>query len=123
MSTASLPSYRYEPRASENLLYRRRIREAPRGNFSRNTKSGGLLMRLTGLESETSLPEYSPGETARGVLELKSLPLSSVLSVDIKVSVYRANCKEGLHRCCSLISLSQGGGMLGVERNRRGRNK
>lgn len=87
MSTASLPSYRYEPRDSEHLLSRRRqVREAPRGNFSRNTKSGGLVMRLTGLESENSLPEYNPGEIARGVLELKSQPLGSIISVDVKVS-------------------------------------
>ncbi|KAI5123381.1 hypothetical protein M0805_006089 [Coniferiporia weirii] len=83
MSTASLPSYHYEPRDAEQLLAQRLLPQRPQGNFVKNSRSGGVSLRLTGQHDDVDLPEYGRGGIVEGTVELKNV--DSVLSVDVKI--------------------------------------
>ena len=84
MSTASLPSYHYEPRDTEQLLAQRLVHRRTQGNFVKNSKIGGVVLRLTGQQDNATLPEYGRAGVVEGMVELKSV--DNIVSVDIKVS-------------------------------------
>ena len=89
MSTASLPSYRAETRDTERLLAQRLHVRRPQSNFIKNSRSGGLALRLIAQQEDVAtdrLPEYSPGAVIEGTLNLKNA--DSVQSVDVKVRLF-----------------------------------
>ncbi|KAH8118425.1 hypothetical protein DFH11DRAFT_1723335 [Phellopilus nigrolimitatus] len=83
MSTASLPSYHYELPDTEQLLAQRPRARRPQGNFVKNSRSGGVVLRLVGQNDDVTLPEYGRGGLVEGTVELKNV--DSVLSVDVKI--------------------------------------
>ncbi|EJD01352.1 uncharacterized protein FOMMEDRAFT_169490 [Fomitiporia mediterranea MF3/22] len=82
-STASLPSYHYEPRETEHLLAQRLRVHRPRSDFVKNSRNGGVVLRLTGQRDDATLPEYGRGALVEGIVELKNV--DTVLSVDVKI--------------------------------------
>lgn len=88
MSTASLPSYHYEPQAAElRLLLRQRAGSGarrPDSEFIKNSKNGGVVLRLSGQDGSAALPEYGRGAIVEGTVELAKP--ESVQSVEVKVS-------------------------------------
>ena len=89
MSTASLPSYRYEPRDTEHLLAARRTPYGANGasdaNFVKNSRTGGVILRLSGQRAGATLPEYGRAGVVEGTVELKPEIAEGALSVDVKV--------------------------------------
>ena len=82
-STASLPSYQFEPRAAEQrLAHRDRFR--PAGDFVKNSKSGEVVLRLSGQSDSASLPSYGRGAAIDGIVELTRT--DNVQNVEVKVS-------------------------------------
>ena len=90
MSTASLPSYRYEPRDTEHLLAAHR---GPYGNngasdesFVKNSRTGGVVLRLSGQPAGATLPEYGRAGVVEGTVELKPELADGALNVEVKAS-------------------------------------
>ncbi|THH11736.1 hypothetical protein EW145_g485 [Phellinidium pouzarii] len=83
MSTASLPSYHFEPQDTEHLLAQRLRTHRPQGDFVKNSRSGGVVLRLTGQQDGATLPEYGRGGLVEGTIELRNI--DSVQSVDVKI--------------------------------------
>lgn len=88
MSTTSLPSYHADTRDNEHLLASRLRVRRPYSTFVKNSRSGGVVLRLQGQQDTTvaGLPEYGPGAIIEGTVELRSA--DSVQSADIKVRIY-----------------------------------
>ncbi|KAL5487965.1 hypothetical protein ACEPAI_6073 [Sanghuangporus weigelae] len=83
MSTASLPSYHFAPRDTEHLLASRPIVRRPQGNFVKNSRSGGVVLRLSNQQDDATLPEYGRGGILEGTVELKNP--ESIQSVEVKI--------------------------------------
>lgn len=95
MSTASLPSYvapsfdRTPSYSAEPHEYEQRIaladrlRPRPSGNFVKESKNGGVKLRLSAQEDNLALPVYGSGGRVEGTVELTKP--SSVGSVEVKV--------------------------------------
>ena len=84
MSTASLPSYHYEPQESEQRLAQRLRAHRPQSSFVKISRSGGLILRLSGQRDDATLPEYGRGAFVEGTVELRNV--DSVQAVEVKVS-------------------------------------
>ncbi|KAL5527475.1 hypothetical protein ACEPAG_6266 [Sanghuangporus baumii] len=83
MSTASLPSYHLAPRDTEYLLASRPRVQRPQGNFVKNSRSGGVVLRFSNQQDNATLPEYGRGGTLEGTVELKNP--ESIQSVEVKI--------------------------------------
>ena len=84
MSTASLPSYHFEPQDTEQRLAQH-LRDArrPSGNFVKNSKKGGVVLRLGGQLNGVTLPEYGRNALVDGTVEMRNT--DSVQTVEVKV--------------------------------------
>lgn len=49
----------------------------------KNSRTGGVVLRLTGQHDDATLPEYSRGALIDGTVELKNT--ESILSIEVKV--------------------------------------
>lgn len=110
MSTASLPSYAApllertptytaEPQAFEQRLALNRLRPRPSGEFTKQSKSGALALRLFAQENNASLPVYGAGALIDGAVEI-ARP-EGVNSVEVKVSprlVVTQRLPQKIHR-------------------------
>ncbi|KAJ6496127.1 hypothetical protein C8R45DRAFT_823226 [Mycena sanguinolenta] len=78
------PSYYAEPGLHEQRLAMN-ARSLPQstGNFVKESKHGGIMLRLLGQEDNVDLPVYSSGAVVEGTVELSKT--DSVSSVDFKV--------------------------------------
>lgn len=94
MSTASLPSYAApllertptytaEPQAFEQRLALNRLRPRPSGEFTKQSKSGTLALRLFAQDNNASLPVYGAGALIDGAVEI-ARP-EGVNSVEVKI--------------------------------------
>lgn len=83
MSTASLPSYHFEPQAAEQRLAQRLHVRRPQGNFVKNSRTGGVVLRLENQHDDASLPEYGRGAFVEGTVELRNV--EGIQSVEVKV--------------------------------------
>jgi hypothetical protein len=85
-SQTSLPSYHYEPQeAEQRLAHHLRARDGrSSGNFVKNSRNGGVSLKLTGQDNDAVLPEYGRAASVQGTVEI--LKGESVQSVEVKVS-------------------------------------
>ena len=82
MSTASLPSYHhYEPHTNGAGVYG----ERPSGQFIKNSRIGGVVLRLSGQRDGAALPEYGRGSRVEGTVEIPVKSTDSVSTVEVKV--------------------------------------
>lgn len=88
MSTASLPSYHFEPQDTEQRLAHRLHIHRPQGNFIKNSRTGGIVLRLANQHDDASLPEYGRSASVEGNVELKNG--EGIQSVEVKVC-YQSN--------------------------------
>ena len=78
------PSYSAEPGLhKQRLALNARSLPQPTGNFVKESKHGGITLRLLGQEDNVDLPVYSSGAVVEGTVELSKT--DSVSSVDFKV--------------------------------------
>ena len=85
MSTASLPSYHYEPQDTEQrLAHHLHAARRPPGTFVKNSRNGGVSLRLIGQLDDATLPEYGRNAFVDGTVELRNT--DTVQSVEVKVS-------------------------------------
>ena len=84
-SQTSLPSYHYEPQETEQRLAQHlRTREGRSlGSFVKNSRNGGVTLRLSGQDNDAVLPEYGRGACVDGTIEI--LKGESIQSVEVKV--------------------------------------
>ena len=100
MSPASLPSYaepilnRTPSYSAEPHFYEQRIaladrlRPRPSGDFIKESKGGGIRLRLTAQEDNVELPVYGATNHVAGVIEFTKP--EGVTSVEVKVGQYCA---------------------------------
>ena len=78
------PVYTPEPQAYEQRLALNRIRERPSTEFVKQSKTGGISLRLSEQADNASLPVYGCGDSVEGTVELAKP--ESATSVDVRVS-------------------------------------
>lgn len=79
------PTYTAEPHVDEaRIAFGLRNRSLPIGNFIKESKGGGVILRLNAQEDDVELPVYGLNGQVDGVVEL--LKIDSVESVEVKVS-------------------------------------
>lgn len=78
------PVYTPEPQAYEQRLALNRIRERPSTEFVKQSKTGGLSLRLSEQEDNASLPVYGCGDSVEGTVDLTKPESAS--SVEVRVS-------------------------------------
>ncbi|PPQ92855.1 hypothetical protein CVT25_004343 [Psilocybe cyanescens] len=95
MSTASLPSYiapslhntpsySAEPHQYEQrLAFADRARPRPSGDFVKESKGGGVRLRLTAQDDNATLPIYGSSDAVEGTVELTKT--EAVTSVEVKI--------------------------------------
>lgn len=94
MSTSSLPSYTTvnphipyytaEPQEYERRLAVNRLRPRPAGEYVKQSRGGGISLRLVAQDSNASLPVYGCGSSVVGTVEI---PRSDgVTAVEVKVN-------------------------------------
>ena len=94
MSTTSLPSYTApllgrtpsytaEPQAFEQRLALNVLRPRPSGEFTKQSKGGGLSLRLFAQEDGATLPTYGHGASIDGTIEIAKP--EGVNAVEVKV--------------------------------------
>ncbi|CAL1712360.1 unnamed protein product [Somion occarium] len=115
MSTSSLPSYRAldhsriptysaEPSAYERRLAVNRSRLRPSGEFVKQSKGGGVSIRLTAQENNVSLPVYGCGSSIEGTVELPRTDGVAAVEVKIEGTLRLKEIAEGgtvTHKLCS----------------------
>jgi hypothetical protein len=99
MSTTSLPSYiappasafpptptyTAEPQASEQrIAHNPALRLRPSSEFTKQSKAGGIALRLLSQEENISLPVYGIGDVVDGIVDITKT--DGVHAVDVKVS-------------------------------------
>lgn len=125
MSTASLPSYAApllertptytaEPQAFEQRLALNRLRPRPSGEFTKQSKSGALALRLFAQDNNASLPVYGAGALIDGAVEI-ARP-EGVNSVEVKV-------RPGLVVTQRLLKNFLDQGHTAAQGDRRGRHR
>jgi len=78
------PSYSAEPAYHEQrIALADRLRPRPSGNFIKESKGGGVRLRLNAQEDNVALPVYGSNGVVEGTVEL-SKP-EGVTSVEVKV--------------------------------------
>lgn len=95
-SQSSLPSYHYEPQESEQLIAQHlRARDVRSlGSFVKNSRTGGVSLRLSGQEDKVALPEYGRAAAVEGTIEISKG--ESIQSVEVKVR------RQSPHSTCIL---------------------
>ena len=96
MSTASLPSYipptnnpapssSYEPQESEQILAvaDSSVRHRPTGTFVKQSKNGQLILRLSGQQTDATVPSYGINTMVEGVVEVTRT--DGITRVEVKV--------------------------------------
>lgn len=84
-----IPSYTAEPGNFEHrIALGDRLRIRPSGNFIKESKGGGVRLRLSSQEENIALPLYGASDVVEGVVEL-SKP-EGVTSVEVQESHYCA---------------------------------
>ncbi|TFK52174.1 hypothetical protein OE88DRAFT_1368232 [Heliocybe sulcata] len=96
MSTASLPSYSPAPEFFQTPVYTAHpqpheqrialasgLRSSPRGDFVKQSRIGGVGLRLLQQDDDADLPEYGCGSTVEGVVNVTKT--DGVQSVEVKV--------------------------------------
>lgn len=88
-----VPSYTTHPAAHEQrlALAERAVNISHRGEFVKQSKSGGVTLRLAGQDREAALPGYGCGAIVDGMVCMTKS--DNVSSVEIKVRV----------ACCCLL--------------------
>ena len=93
------PVYTPEPQAYEQRLALNRIRERPSTEFVKQSKTGGISLRLSEQADNASLPVYGCGDSVEGTIELAKP--ESATSVDVRVSDASTPRRHlDLHRGC-----------------------
>lgn len=78
------PSYSVEPQDSERrIALADRQRARPSGNFVKESKGGGVRLRLTSQEENIDLPVYGVADRVSGTVELSKT--ENVTCVEVKV--------------------------------------
>ena len=116
MSTSSLPSYvdrpalaraptyTNEPAAHEQrLAYTALLGPGANASFVKQSKHGGVSLRLTRQAEEAALPIYSQGVPVEGTVNLSESKAEGIESVEVKVSRAMLRSKFGStdYRCRS----------------------
>lgn len=94
MSTTSLPSYSApllgrtptytaEPQAFEQRLALSVLQPRPSGEFTKQSKGGGVSLRLFAQENGTALPTYGHGASVDGTIDIAKP--EGVNAVEVKV--------------------------------------
>jgi len=110
MSASSLPAYRPpsfarspaspvytpEPQAYEQRLALNRIRERPSTEFVKQSKTGGVSLRLSEQEDNASLPVYGCGDSVEGTIDLAKPESAS--GVEVRVGPAYAFCRSAHDR-------------------------
>ena len=79
------PPYSAEPQRDElRIAVADRHRSLPSGNFIKESKGGGVILRLNAQEDNVELPVYGLGGQVTGTVELSKT--EAVQSVEVKVS-------------------------------------
>ncbi|KDR82877.1 hypothetical protein GALMADRAFT_238510 [Galerina marginata CBS 339.88] len=83
-SLNQIPSYSAEPHSYEQrLALGDRLRARPSGNFIKQSKGGGIRLRLSAQENNVALPIYGSTDVVEGTVEL-SRP-EAVTSVEVQI--------------------------------------
>ncbi|KAF9483515.1 hypothetical protein BDN70DRAFT_799620 [Pholiota conissans] len=78
------PSYSLEPHDYERrIALADRLRPRPSGNFVKESKGGGVRLRLTAQEDNVELPVYGLGDHVSGTVELSKT--EGITSVEVKI--------------------------------------
>lgn len=85
-SYTRIPSYTAEPRAFEQRLALNRAHPRPSGEFTKQSRSGGVGLRFLAQERDTTLPVYGNAGVIEGVVEIAKP--EGVHSVEVKVRHY-----------------------------------
>ncbi|KAH7885431.1 hypothetical protein F5I97DRAFT_2033493 [Phlebopus sp. FC_14] len=99
------PSYTAAPQAHEyRLALNARLRaNRPPGEFVKQTKNGGLSLRLLGQDDSASLPVYGLGGSVQGTVELNKTEGITSVEVQIEGTLKLEEVAEGgtaTHRLC-----------------------
>ena len=86
------PVYTPEPQAYEQRLALNRIRERPSTEFVKQSKTGGVSLRLSEQEDNASLPVYGCGDSVEGMVDLAKPESAS--SVEVRVSSVSSTRRE-----------------------------
>ncbi|KAI0917450.1 hypothetical protein AcW1_007354 [Taiwanofungus camphoratus] len=117
MSTTSLPSYvpppfsrtptyTAEPQAYEQRLALNLLRQRPSGDFVKQSKTGGVSLRLIEQEDHVNLPVYGCGDSVEGTVDLAKPDNAASVEVKLEGSLRLKEIAEGgttTHRLCILI--------------------
>ncbi|KAH9841351.1 uncharacterized protein C8Q71DRAFT_325791 [Rhodofomes roseus] len=123
MSASSLPAYRPssfarspaspvytpEPQAYEQRLALNRVRERPSTEFVKQSKTGGLSLRLSEQEDNATLPAYGCGDSVEGTVDLAKPESANCVEVRVEGSLRLKEIAEGgttSHKLClSVVTL------------------
>ena len=87
---ARIPSYTAQPQAYEQRLALNILRARPSGEFTKQSKGGGISLRLYDQENNAALPTYGHGTPISGTVEV-ARP-EGVHAVEVKVRARPAFC-------------------------------
>ena len=79
-----IPSYTAEPQAYERRLAVNRLRPRPSGEYVKQSRGGGISLRLVAQDSNASLPMYGCGSSVVGTVEIPRT--DGVTAVEVKVN-------------------------------------
>ncbi|KZT64274.1 hypothetical protein DAEQUDRAFT_43057 [Daedalea quercina L-15889] len=103
------PVYTAEPQAYEQRLALNRIRERPSTEFVKQSKTGGVSLRLSEQEDKATLPVYGCGDSVEGTVELAKPESASSVEVRVEGSLRLKEIAEGgttSHKLClSVVTL------------------
>ncbi|OCH92618.1 hypothetical protein OBBRIDRAFT_865684 [Obba rivulosa] len=94
-SLTRIPSYSAEPHAFEQRLALSGLRQRPTGDFVKQSKSGGVRLRLTEQEDNVSLPVYGNGAAVEGTVNLAKPENVTSVEVQIEGSLKLQEVAEG----------------------------
>lgn len=69
------------------MLGRSRIRNRPVGNFVKNSRNGGVVLKLSGQHDDVTIPEYGRGASVDGTVELVNVKLDGIQSIEVTVRI------------------------------------
>ncbi|KAI0726274.1 hypothetical protein C8Q72DRAFT_532851 [Fomitopsis betulina] len=101
------PVYTPEPQAYEQRLALNRIRERPSTEFVKQSKTGGVSLRLSEQEDNASLPVYGCGDSVEGMVDLAKPESASSVEVRVEGSLRLKEIAEGgtmSHKLCLSVA-------------------
>lgn len=87
-----IPSYTAEPQAYEQRLALNILRARPSGEFTKQSKGGGISLRLFDQEEKAAVPTYGHGTPICGIVEV--VRPEGVHAVEIKVRFLRLSASR-----------------------------